>query len=97
MKNKFIISTAVLMLLALPVSSFAGKLNKSMGISYTEIQGRVVELIPHQSALIVKDSDDGKEVHIHVDRNTLSTLAIGDTVKFSMQGTNCVITDLKKK
>ena len=97
MKKGLMIVLVVLAMLGFTTSSFAAKFNKSMGISYSEIQGPVVELIPEQGALIVKDNDDGKEIHIHVDQATLSALKVGDVIKFSMQGSNCVVTNVVKK
>jgi cold shock CspA family protein len=96
MKKELIVAIAVLAIgLATPV--FAGKPNKSGGISYWEYEGEVARLIPDQGALLVKDKDDGKEVHIHVDQGTLAELKVGDQVKFKMQGQQCVITNLVKK
>ncbi len=95
MKNKLIIAIAVLMLFGFTTSSFAGRQNKSGGVSYWEYEGKVVELIPYQGALIVEDNDDGKRIHIHVDKETLSELKVGDVIKFNMQGSMCMVT-LKK-
>jgi hypothetical protein len=97
MKNKLIIAVAVLMLFGFTTSSFAGKSNKSMGVAYWTYEGEVIKLLPTQGALIVKDNDDGKEIHIHVDKDTQSELQVGDVVKFDMQGSNCVITNVTKK
>ena len=97
MKNKIIIAVAVLMLFGFTTSSFAGKFNKSGGVSYTTYEGKVTELLPTQGALIVEDNDDGKAIHIHVDKDTQSGLQVGDVVKFDMQGSNCIITNVTKK
>jgi hypothetical protein len=53
--------------------------------------------MPDQGAHIVEDKDDKKSVHIHVDKATLETLQVGDELKFKMQGSNCVITDVVTK
>ena len=97
MKKRLIITIAVLTMLGFTTSSFAAKFNKSMGVSYSEIEGPVVKLIPDQGALIVKDNDDGKEIHIHVDDATLSALKVGDVIKFNMQGSNCIVTHVVRK
>lgn len=96
MKNKLIILVTLLTFLGLTTSVFAGKYNKSGGVSYWEYEGKVTELIPYQGALIVKDNDDGKEIHIHVDKDTLSGLKVGDVIRFQMQGSNCVLTNVRK-
>ncbi len=97
MKNKLIVAAAVLMLLGFTTSSFAGKYNKSGGVAYWTYEGEITELIPYQGALIVKDNDDGKAIHIHVDKETLSELKVGDVIKFNMQGTMCMVTNVIRK
>ena len=97
MKNRLMIILTALAMIGLTTSSFAGKINKVGGVSYTEIEGVVVKLIPDQGALMVKDNDDGKEIHIHVDKDTLSALAVGNEIKFKMQGSNCIVEDVIKK
>lgn len=91
MKNRLIIAIAIGMLLGFTALSFAGKPNKSGGVPYVEYEAEVVTLIPDQGALIVKDKDNGKEIHIHVDKDTLSQLKAGDVIKFDMQGDMCVV------
>jgi hypothetical protein len=95
MKSRLIIAIAVLMLFGLTTSSFAGRPNKGGGVTFWEYEGKVLELIPYQGALIVEDVDDGKKIHIHVDKDTLSELKVGDVIKFNMQGSMCMVT-LKK-
>ncbi|MCB9756999.1 MAG: hypothetical protein H6753_01090 [Candidatus Omnitrophica bacterium] len=97
MKNKIIIAVAILMLFGFATTSFAGKPYKSAGVSYWTYEGVVIKLLPDQGALIVKDNDDGKEIHIHVDQDTQSKLQVGDQIKFNMQGAMCVIMDVIKK
>ncbi len=97
MKSKLIIAVAVLMLLGLTTSSFAGTHNKSGGVSYWTYEGEVTELIPYQGALTIKDNDDGRTIHIHVDKETLSELKVGDVIKFNMQGTMCMVTNVIRK
>lgn len=97
MKIKLIMAFAVLMLFGFATSSFAGKLNKSGGISFWEYEGEIVEKLPHQGALIVKDNDDGKNIHIHVDKETQEGLNVGDVISFKMQGSMCMIDRVTRK
>lgn len=97
MRKLFVVAIAVLMVLGITTTNFAAKAYKSLGVSYSEITGAVVKLLPNQGALIVKDNDDGQEIHIHVDDSTLSSLKAGDVIRFNMQGSNCVITNVTRK
>ena len=96
MKKLLIMAFAALALVAFTTPSFAGKSNKSAGVSYWTYEGTVVKLLPTQGALIVKDNDDDKEIHIHVDKDTQAGLSVGDVIKFDMQGSNCIITNVSK-
>lgn len=97
MKRLLSIIMAVLLVFSFTTLSFAGKTYKSLGVSYTAYEGEVIKLLPHQGALIVKDNDDGKEIHIHVDKDTQAELKVGDVISFKMQGTMCMIDRVTRK
>jgi hypothetical protein len=97
MNNKLMVVITILAIFGLATPSFAAKLNKSMGVSYSTIEGPIVKLLPDQGALILKDSDDGKEVHLHIAESILSTLEVGQVIKVNMQGGNCVVTEVVGK
>ena len=97
MKKGLIVAVIALAMIGFTTSSFAKKYNKSLGVSYWTYEGQVAELIPAQSALIVKDNEDGQDVHIHVDKDTLSELKVGDVIEFDMQGTMCMVRKVTRK
>ncbi len=97
MKKLLIMAVAALAIVAFAAPSFAGKQNKSAGVSYWTYEGEVIKLLPTQGALIVKDNDDGKEIHIHVDKEAQEQLKVGDQIKFNMQGSMCMIMDVIRK
>ena len=98
MKKGLIVAVVALTVLGFTTSSFAGKYTKSGGVSYTVYEAaEVLEMLPHQGALIVKDLDDNKRVHIHVDKETQAELKVGDIISFKMQGSMCMIDRVTRK
>ncbi len=91
MKKYIILAVIGFSVFGFTTSSFAAKVYKSSGIIYTQIEGTVAKLIPHQRALIIKDKVDGEKTHIHVDSSTLAALELGDSIKVRMQGSNCMV------
>ena len=97
MKKILMMAIAVLAMIGLATPGFAGQYNKSGGVGYWTYEGEVIKLIPYQGALIVKDKEDGQEIHIHVDKETLSDLKVGDVISFKMQGSMCMVDRVTKR
>ncbi len=97
MKNTIMMTIIALFIFGITSTSFAATVNKSLGVLYTTYEGTITDLMPNQNAVMLKDNDDGKIVHLHVDASTFAALKAGDTVRVIEQGGNCVLTDVKRK
>lgn len=94
--RKYITMTVIaLLIIGLTAPSFAARYKKTMGVSYSVIEGKVLSINPAAGAFVVQDDDDGTQKTVYATSKHIASLNQGSQVKITVSQPGDFVQEIK--